>query len=846
MPDSFARQSPLRHSLTLRGLPTLNPRRLGLAVALIAAVLVMLAILATSIARQIDRLGASSIDNVQWTLTQMEVELMGLAKAVDEAIALPNQLTEVRKRYDIAFSRFQTLNAGILFGNLRRQAGFEEAFVALEAYIDRSLGPIDGPDPELQAALPGMRQDLHKLIPAAHRLGTIGVQLFAAQADATREGIRSALTSLAVLSVVLLMLLLGLLARLLQISRHTRARAQEAAATASRLDAVIRASLDPVLTLDQAGRITGFSPAGQRVFGHDEAAMLGRPLADLLAPGIHMTLASDSGPQRLRTTARHADGREFPAEVSISTAQTGGQPIFVVFVSDLSAQVAAEQGLVAARDAALAGEKAKSDLLVVMSHEIRTPLNGMIGTIELMQGTETTPQQREYLRIMAQSGRLLMNHVNEILDMARLDSGKAGLNLAPLDLAALIGGVIENQGPASAAQGNALVFVASPSCPVQVMGDAGRLRQVLLNLVGNAVKFTCHGCITLGLDRLPEGDFVITVQDTGIGIAPENLERVFDDFVTLDPSFARDTGGTGLGLGIVRRIVTRMGGTISVESTPGQGSTFRLVLPLDLTEALPQPDPGRPPAPFAMPGLRVLVVEDNAFNRLIVREMLIQDGHQVTEACDGAEGLAQAKAKAFDLILMDISMPGLDGIEATELLRLEPGPNATTPIIALTAHAMPEDLKRFARAGMIEVLLKPLERSVLRQALYAHVPALIDQGTLAQMTQNLDPATLHRLMLRFVEDTDWRLARLVALGAAEDFAATIPEAITTAHHIAGSAGVFGAKALGLALQRLLEALRAGQLAEARGAMPGLAALWARTATAYRSGSAALAQASSLR
>ena len=343
---------------------------------------------------------------------------------------------------------------------------------------------------------------------------------------------------------------------------------------------------------------------------------------------MHDSLAADR--KRLRITARHKDGHSFPAEISLTSALAGAKPVHVVFLRDLSQQVAAEQALVAARDEALAGEKAKADLLVVMSHEIRTPLNGMIGTIELLDGTELAPYQREYLRIMAASGRLLMHHVNDVLDIARLDSGKTTLSLAPVDLAALVGEVLENQMPASLAQGNQLVFLPDAGGTRLVLGDAAQLRQVLLNLVGNAVKFTKEGRISVQV-LLPasQGLTEIIVRDSGIGIDPDDLGRIFDDFVTLDPTYARTTTGTGLGLGIVRRIVTRMGGQITVDSDTGLGATFRITLPLTVLDGAglqdgPLPRPGMPGA------LRVLLVEDNQFNRLIARDMLTLDGHLVT------------------------------------------------------------------------------------------------------------------------------------------------------------------------------------------------------------------------
>lgn len=828
-------------TLSLRGLPAISRKNALAGFVLVGAGLLLLALLATNIARQIDPLGSSSIDNVQWTISQMDVELLTLQVAVHDAYDGRADLDEVRRRFDIAYSRFQTLKAGGLFGDLRRTRGFDGAFAALSDFMTRTVAAIDGPDPSLHAVLPGIESDLRRLIPSAHRMGTVGVEVFARQADQTRAEIKSTLITLAILSVGLFAVLLAMVGRLVVVSGRTRARAQEASATASRLDAVIRASLDPVLTLDEAGRITGFSPAGRQVFGHEPAAILGQGLDILIPPGAsgpQVALGPQTEPQRLRVTARRADGSDFPAEASVSAVTAGGRPMFVVFLSDLSAQAAAEMGLVTARDTALAGEKAKADLLVLMSHEIRTPLNGMIGTIDLMQATELGPQQRAYLRIMADSGRLLMNQVNDILDMARLDSGKVGLSLAPLDLGALVDDVTANQRPASAVQGNQLEVQIAPDCPTRVLGDAGRLRQVMLNLVGNAVKFTQGGRIVVRLRHLADlGLFEITVTDTGIGIAPQNLDRIFEDFVTLDPSFARTAAGTGLGLGIVRRIVTRMGGEISVESAPQKGSTFRLTLPLTVTTEAPEPCPL--PAALPLPqGKRILVVEDNDFNRLIVRDMLIQDGHAVTEARDGAEGVARAEAQAFDLILMDISMPGLDGIEATQRLRQGTGPNAATPILALTAHAMPDDLIRFRKAGMGEVLLKPLERAVLRQALAAHLPMLCDDTTRAEMARTLPLETLTRLTGRFLTDMQDRLDRLES--AAPD------EAEKEAHHMAGSAGVFGARAMGAALETALTHLRQGDIAAFRAALPGLRQLWARTAATYQPDSSSRDQASSLR
>jgi PAS domain S-box-containing protein len=809
----------------------------------------LLVLIGAAIARKIDDLGASSIDNIQWTISQLDVELLTLQIALEDAHHGFAPLSEVRKRFDIAYSRFRTLQAGRLFVPLRDDPGFDAAITALSGFLNRATPLIDGPDADLFRALRPMKRELAALTPQAHRLGTLGVEIFAAEADANRAGIKALMAGLTLLSAALFMLLLGMLYYLDRISARARAQAAEAAATATRLDAVIGASLDPVITLDEAGRIAGFSPAATRTFGHEAETLRGQGL-DLLLPDESLETALAASGRR-RVTARRADGGRFPAEISVSQVEAAGRRMAVVFLSDLSAQVAAERAMMAARDAALAGEKAKAELLVVMSHELRTPLNGMVGTLDLLAATPLAGRQRDYLRIMADSAQLLMSHVNNILDMARLDSGRATLRLAPTDLAALIEEVAENQRPASTAHGNLLtVEILCPEA-THVMADAGRLKQVLLNLLGNAVKFTRGGRITLSLTRGPEGH-VFAVEDTGIGIAPEDLDRIFEDFVTLDPSFARNAAGTGLGLGIVRRLVSQMGGVIRVESTPDEGSRFALCLPLAPATQPPGraralSPPVRPlPAPTAE-SRRLLVIEDNDFNRLIVREMLKQDGHTVVEAADGTEGLEAAQQEVFDLILMDISMPGIDGLTATERLRQDPGPNRETPVLALTAHAMPEDIRRFLAAGMQDVLLKPVQIETLRAALSRHgrpaapptSPApLMDETTWAEMGRTLSPAVRETLLTRFLADMTAGLARLMA---EEDPIALRKEA----HHMAGSAGVFGARAFGVALEHLLSGLR--QDPPLTRGKPALAALWAETEEAYRrAASSSRAQASSLR
>lgn len=849
------------------GLLSLGRLRFALTVLVALASGLGIAVLGADVARQIDTQSSTSIDNVQWALSQVDVELLHLEMSLDDAMHNPANLAEMRLRYDVFYSRIKTLQQGSVFANLRKSPDFAADFDQMKAFTEETAPLLDGDDATLRAYVPELRLRVRALIPSAHSIALTGVSLFALESDAAREAVKLTLVQVMLLMLVLITALVALLTMVLRLDRGNRTKAQENAETLARLDAVVATSLDAVITLDDAGRIVDFNPAAQATFGYDQADAVGCDLG-LLVPlyrqgGIGEGLASASAlpgtGRRLRVTARHRDGHDFPAEISLTLAQAGARALRVVFLRDLSQQVAAEQALVSARDEALAGEKAKADLLVVMSHEIRTPLNGMIGTIDLLETTNLAPHQREYLRIMAASGRLLMHHVNDVLDIARLDSGKAPLSMTPVDLAVLVREVIENQSPASLINGNRLSAAPQQTPLRPVLADAAQLRQVLLNLVGNAVKFTHDGEIQVEIAQdASRSATEIVVSDTGIGIERENLGRIFDDFVTLDPSYARHATGTGLGLGIVRRIVTRMGGKISVKSQKGRGTTFRVSLPLAILDTAV---PAALPSPTAVVrGLDLLVVEDNDFNRLIVRDMLMQEGHRVTEAHDGLEGVALAAARRFDVILMDISMPGIDGLQAAERIRSQGGASASTPIVALTAHALQEERESFRAGGMQDILIKPITREALRHLLgrldlgpdrgpaapaemagetvtavadqpqaEATDPELVDDAVLAELRESLGAAKVAHLVTRFIDETEASIAKVLSMAGDPDCEDLV---IRDIHQMSGAAALFGATALHSLLQQLEELCKRGKKDEARSLVPEMGPLWARTAAAY--------------
>lgn len=444
---------------------------------------------------------------------------------------------------------------------------------------------------------------------------------------------------------------------------------------------------------------------------------------------------------------------------------------------------------------------------------MRTPLNGLIGSMELLRLATTSDDQRELLSVMEASGDILLGHVNSVLDVSRAAAGMIQIDQTRFDLDRLLEETVANQSSLAAAGGNRL-FLSRPSGPLgQVTGDAGRLRQILLNLIGNAVKFTNNGEITVEVDRLSglDGTVEIRVSDTGIGIAEADQARIFEDFVTLDASYGRSVGGTGLGLGIARRLAHAMGGEIGMESIWGEGSLFWVRVPLPPTAAVPQPATGiasgvlqanptvvSADAAIFGPPLSVLLVEDNAINRFLLRRFLESGGHRVTEAVDGVEAVAAATAVQFDVILMDISMPRMDGIAATQAIRRSNGASCKSRILALTAHALPQELARFHAAGIESTLTKPIARTTLLSALSGAVPpppetdapfaaAVIDDVALGDLIRQIGPATAHHLITRLIDEADVILSEVTALDPQTDTAAIIERC----HRLAGSTGPFG-------------------------------------------------------
>jgi signal transduction histidine kinase/CheY-like chemotaxis protein len=373
-----------------------------------------------------------------------------------------------------------------------------------------------------------------------------------------------------------------------------------------------------------------------------------------------------------------------------------------------------------ARQAALQADKAKSIFLANMSHEIRTPMNGIIGCTEILLDLAPSPEQHSYLVMQRNAESLLLTIINDILDFSKLESTGFTPEQVPADLQAIVGETVALVRAQAEEKGLAICADIDPALPQWVIGDPARLRQILLNLMGNAVKFTETGGVSLVVSAEPTESPAIrfAVTDTGIGIPADRQHLLFHDFSQAHQASAR-YGGTGLGLAICRRLVEAMGGMIGVDSEPARGSCFWFVLPLTEAPAAAV-TPASPPTPLAgespPPQARILVAEDIKVNQVIIERLLTGIGHQVTLVENGAEAVEAARTGSFDLVLMDMRMPVMDGVAATRAIRALDGPRGTIPILGLTANATPEDTARCLEAGMNDHMIKPIDRAALARA----------------------------------------------------------------------------------------------------------------------------------
>ena len=433
-----------------------------------------------------------------------------------------------------------------------------------------------------------------------------------------------------------------------------------------------------------------------------------------------------------------------------------------------------------------------------MSHEIRTPMNGVIGFTELALAGELASDQRQNLEMIAESGRAMLRLLNDLLDLAKIDSGQMAISTEPTDIRHKLGGALRLMEPVVAQKALRLELEVAEEVPRWILSDPMRLRQIVLNLIGNALKFTEKGSVRVVVGLCGEATLEIAVSDTGIGIPPAQIAHVFDKFTQADDTIARRFGGTGLGLPISAELATLMGGSLRAESTPGEGSTFILSIPCVPCEApVTMASEEVPVGPTAIAiGARILVAEDNPINQRLTLAMLEKTGCVAELAEDGALAVqmikqATAEHRPYDLVLMDLQMPNLDGLAATRQIRAAGFDSEALPIIALTANAFAEDIEASRQAGMQGHLAKPLRMRDLAAVLQKW--AVMSDPPAEDYERVTDP----KLLQMFADRKSAALDAIeTALQSSELQGETLVQISALLHQIAGVAAYFGEAELG--------------------------------------------------
>ncbi len=765
-------------------------------------------------------LSTAGSENAQWTILQLDTEFANLRSVLlEESSRISPDTARIYVQTQIALSRIDLVSQGTAREIIESDNRASELLRELQQFADET---------ERLTQSNSSTNDVVEIVnlttryqPVARELALLGISIGAERTEARRQEFSSALRNAGLVATSVVIVLAAVLLFLYRMLRLSRKRDLALRETTARLESTVSASLDAIVIGNEKGEIVEFNQAAEQVFGSKKKDVLGKKIEDTILPDVHYQ-ENNNEPnalipklipglpenKRVEILGTRRNGEVFPAEVNVTRVSNTGGGLVAVYLRDISERKRNEQALLEAKERAERTDRAKSRFLEIMSHEMRTPLTGILGVLDLLKTTDLTEKQNHFLEVAIGSGEILLEQINEALDITRIESGSLVLSPVSFNPYEKISQVIAILEPLAMKKGLELETDLDQNLSANFIADEVRVGQIVTNLVGNAIKFTSQGTVQVQL----RGDstqhiteLVLTVSDSGDGIPADQLEKVFEDYVTLAPVKGRQSRGDGLGLPISRKIARMMGGDITVYSQLDRGSRFTLNLPLK-TASKPQQIGSKVErtsignSVSATRKLSVLVVEDNVVNNSVLCEMLSSLGHRVHSAVSATDGYELAINTKFDVILLDIGLPDGDGCELTEKIRKSGGLNATSRIHGLSAYDEEEYLDKALASGMDGYTTKPIRLHDLQKALLGEpldsspVPAdkpLIDRNILQELGDTLGQAQMEKALLEFFREMSDFFAEhenLPDLSERSELASHL-------HKLSGAAALFGFRSL---------------------------------------------------
>lgn len=775
---------------------------------------------------RLDEFSKANNDNQGWIISQLDVDYRGLRLMVRSAQTPASEagvrvsaeeMRQIRQSFDIFYSRVSVIYSSFQNLDLKPEVRAQISdLLEMRTLLATEIDQLESP---YEPGLAVLIEHLDDLAPSIREVTTGVLQTFIEAATVAERSAQSLVVrfQFEALTLLALMVISSFLTVRLWTDLEWRRTMTERAS--ENVTKAYEASLSAVLVTDISGKVIQCNEAASRILHYSQEEILGSDINDLCTPrrfrdeqdhlmaefrhtGKHPMLNRGT----VRTFAERASGEEFPADVSITgDYNMMDEQIFIVFITDVSEQVAVEEKLKEARHEAEQLAAAKSMFLATMSHEMRTPLHGVIASLELMDVAALSRDNHDLVKTARDCSERALLQINEILDLIRLGENREPESaFSPTELARSI---VQELTPLAKERGNSIELSVSGDGAERYVGATSAFARAIYNLAGNAVKFTDNGTITVSLDFQPRSDghakLCIAVKDTGIGIAPEDQRRIFNEFETLESG--GQNVGTGLGLAIAKMAIERLGGELRLESALGKGSRFYFDIDLSPdvdVDVVEDASADHVPMRAATSGkTNVLLVDDNQVNRTLMARMVERLGHHVDTASDGREAVEMATATHYDLILMDVSMPVMNGLEATRAIR-KTGASRNSVILGVTALVSRDD-PELRSCGMQEVLSKPMKMGDLEAAFSRHLASRAPveeqvphrEDPLDELSGLVGRDTAHALVKQCFEDGSQALASL----RNGDLDAT--ERARVIHSAVGSTGIVGLRSLSDVLSR---------------------------------------------